>query len=70
MNEIINFSLILHAEERFGSFMQDGATPHTAQETIRVLRGVFGEIMGRIELLVRVCWRPTSPDLNPCDFYL
>jgi hypothetical protein len=33
-------------EERFGYFMEDDATPHTAKETIRTLRSVFGEFNG------------------------
>jgi hypothetical protein len=46
------------AEERFGYFMQDGATPHTANKTIQALHGVFRELMGKIELLARVCLPP------------
>jgi hypothetical protein len=30
-----------HAEKRFGYSMHDGAIPHTANETIRELRGVW-----------------------------
>jgi hypothetical protein len=69
INEILNpfFVNLAPAEERFGHFMQDGATPHTAKETIQAVRGV---LMGRVELLARVCWPPISPDLNPCDFHL
>jgi hypothetical protein len=44
--------------------MEDGATPHTAKETIRALRGVFRELNGED------LWPPRSSDLNPCDFYL
>jgi hypothetical protein len=46
------------AEERFGYFMQDGATQHTARETIRALRGVFGEINGedRITRISKGLW--------------
>jgi hypothetical protein len=31
--------------------MQDGATPHTAKETIRKLRGVFGEFNGEDSII-------------------
>jgi hypothetical protein len=37
--------------------MQNGATPHTAKETIRALCGVFRELMEGIELLARI-WGP------------
>jgi hypothetical protein len=36
------FFILAPAEERFGYFMQDGITPHTANETIQALRGVWG----------------------------
>jgi hypothetical protein len=58
------------AEERFGYFMQDGATPHTAKETIRALSGVFGEINGEDTIISKGLWPPRSPGLNPCEFYL
>jgi hypothetical protein len=49
--------------------MQDVATPHTTKETIRELRGVFlRTLMGRIELLARVCGSLDFPDLNLCIF--
>jgi hypothetical protein len=35
--------------------MQDGTTPHSAKETMWALCSVFQELMGRIELLARVC---------------
>ena len=49
-------------------FQQDGATPHTANETIAWLRQRFEErlVSGRGD----VEWAPHSPDLNPPDFYL
>jgi hypothetical protein len=46
-------------------FMQDSATPHTAQETLRLLRSHFGE-----RLITKPLWPPHSPDLTPCDFWL
>jgi hypothetical protein len=50
--------------------MQDCATPRTAQETIRALRGVFGEINGEDRIISKGLCPPRSPDLNPCDIYL
>jgi hypothetical protein len=44
--------------------MRHGATPHTAKETSRALRVMFGEFNAE-EL-----WPPRSRDLNPCNFYL
>ena len=49
-------------------FQQDGATPHTANETLAWLRQRFEE-----KLISRRCdveWAPHSPDLKPPDFYL
>jgi hypothetical protein len=71
-NEILNplFVNYAPAEERFGYFMQDGATPHTAKETIRDLRGVFGEINGEEIIISKGFWPLRSPHLNPCNFYL
>jgi hypothetical protein len=42
-NEILNqfFVNLAPGEERFGYFMQDGATPHTANETVRDYAGCF-----------------------------
>ena len=55
--------------ERDGQwFQQDGATPHTSNETLQWLRQRFGD-----RLISRMCeieWAPHSPDLNPPDFYL
>jgi hypothetical protein len=65
----INGILNPPAEERFGYCMQDGATPHTAKETILALRGVFGELNGEDRIITKGLWPPRSPDLNPCDFY-
>ena len=47
-------------------FQQDGATPHTANETLAWLRQRFEE-----RLISRRCdveWAPHSPDLNPQIF--
>jgi hypothetical protein len=72
INEILNpfFINLAAAEEIFGYFMQDGATPHTAKEAIRALRGVFGERNGEDRIINKGLWPPKSPALNPCVFYL
>jgi hypothetical protein len=49
-------------------FQQDGATAHTAKETVNILRSMFA---GRvISSFGDVPWPPTSPDLSACDFFL
>jgi hypothetical protein len=50
--------------------MQDGATPRTAKETIRALRGVLGEINWEDRIIIKGLWPHRSPDLDLCDFYL
>ena len=52
-------------EKRHGYFQQDGATAHTANNSMSLLRGVFGDRM-----ISRGTWPPRSPDLTPPDFYL
>lgn len=49
-------------------FQQDGATPHTSNDSLEWLRERFG-----VRLISRRCdseWASHSPDLNPPDFYL
>ena len=49
-------------------FQQDGATPHTARETMAILRAAFpGRLISRFG---DVPWPPRSPDLTPPDFFL
>lgn len=49
-------------------FQQDGATCHTAGETIQLLRGKFpGRIISRNG---DINWPPRSCDLTPADFFL
>ena len=48
-------------------FMQDGATPHTANETIAFLRQKFGQRV--LSLRMKNDWSPHSPDLNLLDFF-
>ena len=49
-------------------FQQDGATPHTSNESLAWLQQRFPD-----RLISRRChpqWSPHSPDLNPPDFYM
>jgi len=49
-------------------FQQDGATAHTANESMTTVRNMFPG-----HLIVRfgdVPWPPRSPDLSTCDFFL
>lgn len=49
-------------------FQQDGATPHTAKQTLKWLEDRFhGRV---ISLKTNQPWPPHSPDLNPPDFFL
>ena len=49
-------------------FMQDGATPHTANATLELLRQKFGDSV--ISRRTDIPWAAHSPDLNPLDFFL
>ena len=49
-------------------FQQDGATCHTARETMDLLRSRFGEQF--ISRLGPVDWPLRSCDITPLDFYL
>jgi inhibitor of nuclear factor kappa-B kinase subunit alpha len=55
-------------------FMQDGATPHTANKVLDMLHDTFDErVISRRYPEVKQCgvtWPAHSPDLNPCDFFL
>ena len=49
-------------------FQQDGATAHTANESITIVRNMFpGHLISRFG---DVPWTPRSPDLSTCDFFL
>jgi hypothetical protein len=52
-NKILNqfFVNFVPIEERLGYFMKDGNTPHTANETIQALCGVFGELNGEYKII-------------------
>ena len=45
-------------------FQQDGAPAHTAKSTREWLSANVPTFLGPEE------WPPSSPDLNPCDYYL
>ena len=49
-------------------FMQDGATPHTANATLEPMAQKFGDRV--ISRRTDNPWAAHSPDLNPCDFFL
>ena len=49
-------------------FMQDGAPPHTAHETIAYLRGLFNTRL--LALGTDHEWYPHNADLNTLDFWL
>jgi hypothetical protein len=55
-------------------FMQDGATPHTANTVLDFLHENFGPCVISHRYpdrhACRQLWPPNSPDLNPCDFFL
>ena len=46
-------------------FMQEGATPHTVNETIAFLRQKFGRVLS---LRMENELSPRNPNLNPLDF--
>lgn len=49
-------------------FQQDGATPHTARESMALLRDFFPNKL--ISRFGDIPWPPRSPDLTPMDFFL
>lgn len=49
-------------------FQQDGATCHTANDTINLLKETFGERI--ISRRGPVAWPPRSCDLTPLDYFL
>ena len=57
-------------EEDIGNiwFQQDGATCHTAEATIDILRSVFEDSI--ISCRADVVWPNQSCDLTPLDYYL
>lgn len=50
-------------------FMQDGARPHTANDTIAILNQYFPKRFISIGKGAYLKWPPNSPDLSVCDFW-
>ena len=67
MGPLSNFFI---EEEDIGNiwFQEDGATCHTAEATIDVLRPVFKDRI--ISRRADVVWPPRSCDLTPLDYYI
>ena len=51
-------------------WQQDGAKPHQANMVMDWLDGIFEERMLAIRSRRGDSWAPSSPDLNPLDFFL
>ncbi len=62
---VMQFISLLEPDKRDSIFQQDGATAHTAQETITFLKDFFSN-----RLISRPLWPPHSLDLSPPDFFL
>ncbi|GFT57179.1 uncharacterized protein TNCV_1691931 [Trichonephila clavipes] len=69
LRETVVPCLIQRGQISNGTFMQDGATSHTANPIKAFLIQTFGEdrIVSR---RCRYPWPPRSPDLTPADFWL
>jgi len=48
-------------------FQQDGATAHTAQNSVAVVREMFGTVISRFG---DIAWPARSPDLTVPEFFL
>lgn len=59
------FIALLPQDHRYCYFQQDGATAHTARDTMLFLQEFFDD-----RLISRPLWPPRSPDLSPPDFFL
>jgi hypothetical protein len=57
--------LLEEDEITYSWFQQDGATAHTANNSMKLLNEIFGE-----HVISRNLWPPRSPDLTPPGFYL
>ena len=60
-SELNNFP---HVQENW--FKLDGATSHTARQSMEAVRELFGNRV--ISRFGNVFWPPRSPDLSVCDF--
>lgn len=56
---------LTNAEITYSGFQQDDATVHTANKSIKLLEGVFGDWV-----ISKGLWLPQSPELNPLDYFL
>ena len=67
---MLNKFLFTKIEQDIGNIQnqQDGATCHTAEPTLDVLRSVFE--YGIISRIADDIWPPRSCDLTPLDYYL
>ena len=62
---IQQFIAMLEVNERYCWFQQDGATCHTSNDTMTMLREFFDD-----RLISNNLWPPRSPDLTSPDFFL
>ncbi|GFT52787.1 uncharacterized protein TNCV_206241 [Trichonephila clavipes] len=67
--ETVVLCLIQRGQISNVTFMQDGATSHTANPVKAFLIQTFGEDR-MVSRLCRYPWPPRSPDLTPADFWL
>ena len=51
-------------------WQHDGADPHQARMVMEWLDGVFRERMLALKSIRGDSWAPSSPDMNPADFFL
>jgi len=69
LREFLNDELCqLRVDTRLVLFQQDGATAHTAQNSMAVARGMFPQHV--ISHFRDVEWPACSPDLSACDSFL
>jgi hypothetical protein len=61
----MQFISLLNEEERFCWLQQDGATSHTANSTMEMLKQFFDD-----RIISKNLWPPRSPDLTPPDYFL
>jgi hypothetical protein len=61
---IMQFISLLN-EERFCWLQQDGATSHTANSTMEMLKQFLDD-----RIISKNLWQPRSPDLTPPDYFL
>ncbi len=61
---IKQFIALLEPEERYIKFQQDGARPHTSNQTVEFLQSFFDD-----RLISMSLWPPRRPDLMPLDFF-